>query len=59
MTMEVKTVTKKVRKRITTEIKDGITDELARPMVRNVSAAIDLVQLDSAVRKHLIADQNI
>ncbi len=40
--------------KVAAKVEDGITDELARAMV-HVSSAIDFMQLNSAVREHLIA----
>src|SRR5258707_14666161 len=45
--------------KIATQIEDGISDELTWAVVRNVSAAIDLMHLYSALCEQLIADQDV
>ncbi len=45
--------------KIAAQIDDGIADQLTGTVVGYVAAAIDLVQLDSALREQFVAGQNV
>jgi hypothetical protein len=46
-------------RQVTAQIKDGVTHQLPRPMIRNVSAAVDLMDLDAAPSQRLVTRKNV
>ena len=41
------------------QVEDGVPDKLARPVVRDVAAAVDLVQSHAARRQHGVGSQHV
>ena len=44
---------------IAAQVDDRISHKLARPVIRHIAATVDLVQLDSALREHLVAGKYV
>src|ERR1700679_1058768 len=48
-----------VTRQVAAQVEDGITRQLAGPVIRNVSATVDLMDLDAALSQRLIASKNV
>ena len=45
--------------KIAAQVEDGVADELAGAVIRDVAAAVDLVDLDALLREEFVAGKDV